>query len=276
MPAWPRVGPPLVGLNFWLVALVIPVLISGAALRSPLSALLALPLAPLLFVPAWRSRQRLVSQVVLLVFVPLAVLVPPTVWVDAFHSVLLPRLWSPPVICVDLLLLTAYLAVHCRSLALHTDTVPSEGAPLWTHRPLPQASSTGSRPPGLDRRRLWAHRLLMAYALVLPAVSLAAVGFYRPHVRALLGTAGSFARIGMVQATLLASSALVLAVAYYFCLLPPLVSYLEHHEHLRRRLRTLARSSSRKLPPVTLWVALGMAMLAVAGLFGWLILWKPR
>lgn len=270
------IAPTLCGLNLWLVALVVPLSLlhlQAGGPSAPWASWALSPLAPLcLLLGLWRRDGR-IGQALLLVGVPLLSLGP---GVDG--AVNNPRLWPRAAVGLELLLLIAYLVSVCRLLAAESSplsdgvSVPRRAAAGqgqgWQVGPLP-ASDELPPPSTRLQRRLRMHRLLIAYAICVPALFVYALDLHAPHLRALRASFGSPVRIGALQATATAGLTLLCSVLFYFCWAAPLSSHISHHRDLRAELHLLRSRARRGRPGARLWLAMGMAIVGMAGLIYW-------
>src|SRR4051812_15492272 len=99
LPLWPT----LLGLNFWLIALLVPLLLGRAAASSLLWAIS--PIAPLALLLGLGLRRYRLAQIALIVGVPLAVLLP-----TAEGALATAKLHPPAAVAVQLAVLLGYLA----------------------------------------------------------------------------------------------------------------------------------------------------------------------
>lgn len=272
--------PALLSVNLWLVGLIVPLWLAFVAGQPPsglrLPILLA-PLSPLLLgLGLWRRGGR-VGQALLLIAVPLFSLVP-----GADTTLGNPRLWPRPAVLIELALLLGYLLSISRSLARETSPVglsltPHPVAPRrFAHEPLAEVDQLPPTSPRLARR-LWTVRLLITYAIAVPALLVYAIDFHAPHLRALQRSFPSPLRQSAIQATLTALIALVLCVAFYFAIAAPLFSHLLHHRDLRDDLARLRRRARRARPSVRLWLAMWLAIVGMGTLLYWALngKWSP-
>lgn len=297
----PRTGtlwPTVLGINLWLVALLVPLSLclsyglpgqasigAGASLRELLSLPGAWPLltscltAPLPLVAlalGLRFRGQRWAQMVLLIGVPLMTLLP-----SADGPLASPKLHPRLAIAVELALLLAYLAAVATLLA----RLPANPAPpppgdgpapppaTWQVAPLDGADAgRASRSSARLRRRIFTYRLLTVMSALVPALLFYAIGLDEDNARALRQSFGSPARVAAVQATFCAAAAMLWAVTAHFGLLRPLRAHLEHDRVLRAELQTTRDAARRGRPRAALYVAM---VLALSGM-GLLIWWSMR
>jgi hypothetical protein len=254
MPLWPT----LFGVNLWLLALGVPLLLAGGARTASLFAYLAAPLGPLCLVVGLRYRQSRFGQVALLIGVPLLTMLP-----GADGALADPRLQPRPAVLLQVAMLLGYLASVCRQLA-HGD---GKAGQSWQVTPLGQRSDSVR----LSRRVLM-HRLLLAYTVALPSLFVYAIDLHPANLTALRASFGTLRRVSAMQATLTAGVAVLSSVLFYFCVMAPLASYLDHHRELRAELQSARRQARRGKPRVALYVFMVLALSSM----GLLILWSVR
>lgn len=265
MPLWPT----LCGVNLWLVALAVPLFLAG---RGPATLPLvwaAAPLAPLCLFVGLRRRQQALGQVALLLGVPLLAMLP-----GADGALADARLQPRPAVLLQVALLVAYVASVCRMLATElpprlTDTarpVTKDSAPprAWQLQPL-KAPSLSQR---LERRIL-IQRMLLAYTIVLPALLLYAIDLHPENLRALRAAFGTAKRVGAMEASLTAAITVLCSVVFYFCIMAPLGSYLDHHRQLRGDMQLLRRQARRGRPRANLYIFMLGALLGMILLIIW-------
>jgi hypothetical protein len=271
MPLWPA----LFCVNLWLVALGVPLLLAGATRSPSLFALLAAPLGPLCFVVGLRHRRSRYGQAALLIGVPLLTMLP-----GADGALADPRLQPRPAVLLQVAMLLGYLASLCRHLAQRGDlgdgktlerSVASATAasaekpsPPWQVTPLSQRSDSLRL-----SRRVLVHRLLLAYTIALPSLFIYAIDLHPANQAALRASFGTLRRVSAMQSTLTAGVAVLSSVLFYFCIMAPLASYLDHHRALRTELQTARRQARRGKPRVALYVFMVLALSSMVLLIVW-------
>jgi hypothetical protein len=147
--------------------------------------------------------------------------------------------------------------------------------PVTAVKAAPRAWQTTALPGKSDSprlsRRLLAHRLLLLYTVALLALLLYALDLHPAHLRALRASFGTLRRVAAMQATVTAGFLLLYAVLFYFCIMAPLASYLDHHRELRGELDVLRRQGRRGRPRIRLYVYMvaalaGMVLLIFLGM----------
>lgn len=269
MPLWPT----LFCVNLWLTALGVPLLLAGAARTASTFVFLAAPLAPICYALGLRYRHNRYGQAALLLGVPLLAILP-----GADGALADPRLQPRPAVLLQVVMLLGYLAAVCQMLA--TDharplVALSEGAapqaakaPLpWQVTPLPVKND--SQRLG---RRVLVHRLLLAYTLILPSLFIYAIDLHPANLRALRAAFGTLRRVSAMQASLTAGVAVLTSVLFYFCIMAPLSSYLDHHRELRGELQSTRRRARRGKPRASLYLYMVLALSSMV----LLILWSVR
>jgi hypothetical protein len=275
MPFWPT----LLCVNLWLIALVVPLTLT-AGRPAPFTVV-----AAVLALPAWalglRYRRLGIGQFALLLGVPLLLLLP-----GAGESLSDPRLSPRLAVLLELSLFLGYVTSVCRLLVLSAPApsaflfrqpAPAAGAPSarnpWKATPYAPPAPADSQSALLDasrlRRRIVVHRLLIAYAVTLPALLLYAIDLHPAHVRALRASFGSLRHVAAIQATLTAGMALLYSLVFYFCIRAPLGSYLDHHVKLRGELRRVRRQARRGRPRAYLYLFMVGVLLGMISLIAW-------
>ena len=273
LPLWPT----LLGVNFWLIALLVPLLLARATASSLVW--MAAPLAPLTLVFCLGLRRHPLAQLILVIGVPLAVLLP-----TAEGALASARLHPPLAVAVQLAVLVGYLAAVCAELArgprAATPPPPAE-SPSATLDPTasepPVAAPTGwelmTRVPTVIssrlRRRIGVYRLLLGMCVVVPLLFLYAINWYPDNVRAFRAALGSEARATAMQAALTAGVTMLWSVLFHFCFMVPMDAHLDHDRALRTRLATLREVSRRGRPRVNLYAAIAVALLSMGLLIWW-------
>lgn len=284
-PFWPT----LLGVNLWLIALLVPLLLGRAAASGLVWAVT--PLAPLALVAGLGLRRHRAAQIVLIVGVPLLVLLP-----TAEGALAAAKLHPPVAVTMQLLVLLGYLAVVCADLARGSQSAFSE-PPSPDHDQAPeqaQAHDNGSaaltrgtaaappragwhsvaRVPAVTsprlRRRLTVYRLLLLMCVAVPALFLYAINWHPDNVRELRAALGSPGRAAAMQATLTAGVAMLWSVMFHFFFMVPMDAHLDHDRRLRSRLATLRAASRRGRPRLNLYLAILVAL----GSMGLLIWWS--
>jgi hypothetical protein len=267
MALWPT----LLGVNLWLVALVVPLCLTARS-ASPL-VFLAAALSPLCLLFGLRLKKRSFGQLMLLVGVPLLCLLP-----GADGALANPQLQPRPAVLLVLGLLIGYLVAVCRFLVLfapttsdrattETELLPTGGAAdkalrrSWLQTPLAKKSPS----PRL-RQRLFTHRLLIAYTVTAPLLLLYAIDLHPQNLRALRASFGPLHRVAAMEASLTAGITLLYSIAFYFCIMAPLASYLDHHRELRGELQAMRRRAKQGRPRVYLYLFMAGALLGMIGL----------
>lgn len=278
MPLWPT----LFCVNLWLVALGVPLLLAAAARTPSVFALLAAPLGPLCFAVGLRYRRSRYGQAALLIGVPLLTMLP-----GADGALADPRLQPRPAVLLQVGMLLGYLASMCRHLAQESDpsdgksrergaslavggttiSPPEKPANAWQVTPLSQRSDSLRL-----SRRVLVHRLLLAYTVALPSLFVYAIDLHPANQTALRASFGTLRRVSAMQATLTAGVAVLSSVLFYFCVMAPLGSYLDHHRALRAELQSARRQARRGKPRVALYVFMVLALSSMV----LLILWSVR
>lgn len=243
--------PALLGINLWLITLVVPLLLSRAA-PSAVSYFL-LPFCPALLLlslralrggseepPAWTSPALLIG-VPLLCFLPVA---------DGplAEAMLHPR----PAVVGQAAVFLGYLVVVCRRLA----AAPTPDLPA-------EVTTTALDPGGIPahwRRRIFTYRAFFVFSLALPLLLLYAINLHPGTLRALRLSFQGPARIGAVQAAVTAAAALLWVVTYHACLLSPLRSHLEHDRQAHAEIGELRRLARRGRPRPQFYVAMALAL----------------
>lgn len=260
MPLWPT----LCCVNLWLVVLFVPICLADGKQAlgtvSPL-VLATAALAPLCFFLGVRYKTSRVGQAALLIGVPLLVLLP-----TLDGPLADPRLHPRSAVILSLLLLLGYLATMCRSLALTPAPPPKAALPAGAE-PAPPAWQVTALAPREEaprlHRRIALHRLLLAYTVLMPAVLLYAIDFHPAHLGSLRASFGSAQRVAAMQATLTALLVLLYSVVFYFGIMAPLASYLDHHRELRSDLQALRRHARLGRPRLRLYLFMGTALLGM-------------
>lgn len=268
MALWPT----LLGVNLWLLALAVPLCLSLRS-ASPL-AFLAAALSPLCLLFGLRYRRQNLGQLALLVGVPLLCLLP-----GADGALANPQLQPRAAVVLVLALFMGYLVAVCRFLALHVPTTSAalatttaEGARTagtaepalrraWVQTPLPHKTASTRL-----RQRLLVHRLLIAYTVTPPILFFYALDLHPQNLRALRASFGSLRRVAAMEASLTAGIALLFSIAFYFCIMAPLASYLDHHRALRGEMQSMKRRAKQGRPRVYLYLFMAGALLGMIGL----------
>lgn len=274
-PFWPT----LLGINLWLVALLVPLLLGRAGASGLLWAVA--PLAPLALLVGLGLRQHRTAQILLIVGVPLLVLLP-----TAEGALAVAKLHPPVAVTLQLLVLLAYLAAVCASLAggapgLLRESPPAE--PEATAAALPPGAAPESSLNGWHsvarvstvtsprlRRRLSLYRLLLLMCVAVPVLFLYAINWHPGNVRELRAALGSPARAAAMQATLTAGATMLWSVLFHFFFMVPMDAHLDHDRGLRSRLAALRAASRRGRPRLNLYLAILVAL----GSMGLLIWWS--
>lgn len=269
MPLWPT----LCGANLWLVALAVPLFLAGRGPATLPFVWAAAPLAPLCLLVGLRRRQQALGQVALLLGVPLLAMLP-----GADGALADARLQPRPAVLLQVALLVAYVASVCRMLATELPPRIAESA-----KPLTKAPEKDSAPPrawqlqtlkapSLSQRlerRILIQRMLLAYTIVLPALLLYAIDLHPENLRALRAAFGTAKRVGAMEASLTAAITVLCSVVFYFCIMAPLGSYLDHHRQLRGDLQKLRRQARRGRPRANLYIFMLGALLGMILLIIW-------
>lgn len=277
MPLWPT----LFCVNLWLVALGVPLLLVGATRVPSVFALLAAPLGPLCFAVGLRYQRSRYGQAALLIGVPLLTMLP-----GADGGLADPRLQPRPAVLLQVAMLLGYLASMCRHLAQGGDpsdgkprdrgaTLPPGIAPGATEKPASawQVTPLSQRSDSLRlSRRVLVHRLLLAYTVALPSLFVYAIDLHPANQAALRASFGTLRRVSAMQATLTAGVAVLSSVLFYFCIMAPLGSYLDHHRALRAELQLARRQARRGKPRAALYIFMVLALSSMV----LLILWSVR
>ena len=277
-PFWPT----LLGVNLWLTALLVPLVLGRAAASGVVWA--AAPLAPLALLVGLGLRRHRAAQIVLIVGVPLLVLLP-----TAEGALAVAKLHPPVAVTMQLLVLLGYLAAVCANLARGLQSTFSE--------PQPQAEDPGhesaaalapgtaaepplagwhsvARVPAVSsphvRRRIILYRLLLAMCVAVPALFLYAINWHPDNVRELRAALGSPARAAAMQASITAGATMLWSVLFHFFFMVPMDAHLDHDRGLRSRLATLRAASRRGRPRLNLYLAILVAL----GSMGLLIWWS--
>lgn len=262
MPLWPT----LFCVNLWLVALGVPLLLAAAAHTAAPYAWAAAPLGPLCLLFGLRYRKSKHGQAALLLGVPLLVLLP-----SADGALADPRLQPRSAVLLEVALLIGYLGSVCRALTITAPATMSKGPQLLLK---PWQTTTLSARVDAPRlgRRIATHRLLIAYSVALPALLLYAIDFHPENLRTLRATFGSLRRVAAFQASVTAGLSILCSLAFYFGLMAPMVSYLEHHRELRTDLQALKRQARRGRPRPSLYTFMLLALFGMT----LLVLWSFR
>ena len=274
LPLWPT----LLGLNFWLIALLVPLLLGRAAASSLLWAVS--PIAPPALLLGLGLRRYRLAQIALIVGVPLAVLLP-----TAEGALATAKLHPPAAVAVQLAVLLGYLAAVCAELAR---------GPLPAFAPEPAAAEPGAGLPGAPaesaaqpaigwhlaaavpaliaprlRRRIATYRLLLLMCGVVPALFLYAINWHPENVRALRAAFGQETRAAAMQAALTAGVTMIWSVLFHFCFMVPMDAHLDHDRQLRSRLTALRAGARRARPRLNLYLAILVALLSMGLLIWW-------
>lgn len=275
-PFWPT----LLGVNLWLIALLVPLLLGRAVASGVVWAVT--PLAPLALVGGLGLRRHRAAQIVLIVGVPLLVLLP-----TAEGALAAAKLHPPVAVTMQLLVLVGYLAVVCADLARGARSAFSE-LPSRDHEQEPdqaQTSDSGTaaeplagwhsvaRVPAVTsprlRRRLTLYRLLLFMCVAVPALFLYAINWHPDNVRELRAALGSPGRAAAMQATLTAGATMLWSVLFHFFFMVPMDAHLDHDRGLRSRLATLRAASRRGRPRLNLYLAILVALASMGLLIWW-------
>lgn len=248
--------PAALGINLWLITLVVPLFIS----RTPPAPLLAaaLPLCPLALALGlrWSRRRSPLAHPVLVLLVPLLAFLPmteaPTIAPGA-HSVIGQALFPRPMLVVLAAVLLAYLVSACRHLALCA--APAEADPEKEKAPTPLPSQPV---PPHWRRRLALYRFLLGLSVAVPALFLYAIHLHPPTLRALHLSFGP--RAPGVQAATTAATALLWVFCFYTCFFLPMRSHLDHDREALAEVAALRRLARRGRPRIHFYVAMVLAL----------------
>lgn len=251
MSPWPT----LLGLNLWLVGLVVP-LVLGRGVVSASAWLFAVP-TPLALLAGLLLRRTVLAPGLLLLGVPLLTLLP-----VAEGALAAPRLHPRPATVLLLGVLAAYLAAASSLLASRRGAASEP--PEWqavAMAPVPTSSRL--------RRRIATHVLLGLLCAAVPALFFYAITLHPEHVRALRGLVGTPARLGGLQAALLAAVTMVFCVVFRFAVMAPLTAHLAHDRGLRGQLQALRAAGRRGRPRPQLYVAMALALCSMGLLIWW-------
>lgn len=275
LPLWPT----LLGVNFWLIALLVPLLLGRASASTVVW--VTAPLAPLALLCALGLRRYRLAQIILVIGVPLAVLLP-----TAEGALASARLHPPAAVAVQLAVLVSYLAAVCAELAggaraIAATLPPTEASgsiSLDATSPEPPATAPASWEliahvptvvsPRLGRRIL-VYRLLLGMCVVVPLLFLYAINWYPDNVKALHAALGSPGRATAMQATLTAGATMIWSVMFHFCFMAPMEAHLDHDRRLRTRLAALREAARRGRPRLNLYTAIILALLSMGLLIWW-------
>ena len=119
------------------------------------------------------------------------------------------------------------------------------------------------------RRRIATYWLLGLISVAVPALFLYAITLHPEHVRALRGLVGTPARLGGLQAALLAAVTMVFCVVFRFSVMAPLAAHLGHDRGLRGQLQALRAAGRRGRPRPHLYVAMALALCSMGLLIWW-------
>lgn len=251
MPPWPT----LLGLNLWLIGLVVPLLL-GRGTISTGAWLLAVP-APLALLLGLRLRRSALGPGLLLLGVPLLTLLP-----VADGPLAAPRLHPRPATVLLLGVLVAYLVSASAMLAARRWT--ETGTAAWQ-----EGKGAKAEVSGRLLRRIATYRLLALICIAVPALFLYAVVLHPEHVRALRQLVGTPARLAGLQASLIAAVTMVFCVVFRFAVMAPLAVHLGHDRALRSRIEALRTAGRRGRPRPQLYVAMVLALSSMALLIWW-------
>ena len=251
MSPWPT----LLGLNLWLVGLVVP-LVLGHGLVSPSAWLFAVP-TPLALGAGLVLRRTALGPGLLLLGVPLLTLLP-----VADGALAAPRLHPRPATVLLLGVLAAYLASVSALLAARRRGAAAPTA--WETVAVAQAPTSRRL-----KRRIATYVLLGLTCAAVPALFLYAIALHPEHVRALRGLVGTPARLGGIQAALLSAVTMVFCVVFRFAVMAPLTAHLGHDRGLRGQLQALRASGRRGRPRPHLYVAMALALCSMGLLIWW-------
>lgn len=274
-PFWPT----LLGINLWLIALLVPLLLGRAAASGLLWG--AASLAPLSLFLGLALRRHRAAQILLIVGVPLLVLLP-----TAEGALAVAKLHPPAAVTLQLLVLLGYLAAVCASLARGAQSPSGEAPPPESEAtaaalpasPSPESPLAGwhsvARVPTATsprlRRRLSLYRLLLAMCVAVPVLFLYAINWHPGNVRELRAALGSPGRAAAMQASLTAGATMLWSVMFHFFFMVPMDAHLDHDRGLRSRLAALRAASRRGRPRLNLYLAILVAL----GSMGLLIWWS--
>lgn len=281
--------PTLLGVNLWLIALLVPLLLGRATASGLLWAVAPLaPLALLTSLGLRRYRFTPAAQMVLIVGVPLLTFLP-----TAEGTLASAKLHSPAAVVVQLAVLVAYLAAVCaelargpqRALTAAPDPDFESAAPagiLSGPGPGPGPGPSAEPPAGWHsiaavptvssgrlRRRIGVYRLLFGMSVVVPLLFLYAINWHPENVRALHAGLGSPGRAAAMQASLTAGATMSWSVMFHFFFMAPMDAHLDHDRGLRSRLLALRATARRGRPRVNLYLAIVLALLSMGLLIWW-------
>lgn len=281
--------PTLLGVNLWLIALLVPLILGRANASGLLWGVAPLGLLALLGgLGLRRHRATAAAQMLLIVGVPLLVFLP-----TAEGALAAAKLHPPAAVMVQLLVLVGYLAAVCAELARGPQPAPTLTPADDSHDTSLNAATgaTGTSgpagaptepPPGWHsiaavpaatsgrlRRRIATYRLLLGMCVAVPLLFLYAINWHPEHVRALRAALGSPGRAAAMQASLTAGAAMLWSVLFHFFFMAPMDSHLDHDRGLRSRLAALRVSSRRGRPRVNLYLAILVALLSMGLLIWW-------
>ncbi len=248
--------PAVLGINLWLVALVVPYLLALSHARvghgAPYWVSAALPLAPILLFSYLRHLRHPIAATALLCGVPLLCVVPGADGTLLYTS--LPRL----AVAIQAVVLLLYLVAASRALS----------APCWDG---PEAQTTplqAAEVPLRWRRRVFLYRALFVLCLAVPLVMLYGIDLHPANLRALrlsfgrpgAKEAGSLARISAVQAAATAAVALLWVAAYRVCFLGLLSGHLLHDREVNLHTAALQKEARRGRPRPQFYLAMLLAL----------------
>ncbi len=233
----------LAGLNLWLVATVLPMLVGlPDAPRLPTGALSGLCVAALTTLLALALGIRRRSDLVLLGLIPALALLPAAVASAGPNP-----LWAPPPLWALLLALLTYLAVACQELRPATGLSAS----------LPKAPKMVGR-KWARRERIY--RVMAVAAAVFPSVLVWQLNRHDVRRELELTFVG---HAGGVRALLIVGVALVSLSAQRVGLLSPLQRHLELDPQMRADVAELKRVAERGRPRVQFYIWVALALLGV-------------
>jgi hypothetical protein len=254
LPLWPT----LFGVNLWLVALLVPLLLGRAAAST--FAWAAVPLGLLSLVAGLLFRRHRPAQILLIIGLPLVVLLP-----TAEGPLASAKLHPPLAVAVQLAVLLAYLSAVCSELSRD----PRPAAAGWSVTPVEPPALLNV--PQRVRRRILTYRLLFGMCIAVPLLFLYAINWHPENVAALRAALGTPARAAAMQASLTAVFTTVWSVLFHFCCMGPIGAHLDHDRRLRRRLTALREAARRGRPRPHLYAAIVVALLSMGVLLWWSI-----
>lgn len=272
--------PTLLGVNLWLIALLVPLCLGRATASGFAWAVAPLALLALLLgLGLRRYRATAASQILLIIGVPLLVFLP-----TADGALAAAKLHPPSAVMVQLAVLVGYLAAVCAELGRGSQPEPAEpsAAPVYTDLTGSAAGAAAPPPTGWHsvaavptvvsdrlRRRIGVYRLLLAMSVAVPLLFLYAINCHPEHVRALRAALGSPGRAAAMQASLTAFATMLWSVLFHFFFMAAMDAHLDHDRGLRSRLAALRTSSRRGRPRLNLYLAILVALLSMGLLIWW-------